>query len=89
MAGGVPQTERFHPQPATPGAGLQHARWRASPVKKIAVVFGISPLALLIVLPVVSSVKQTTTSPSLSNPALRADGSPLPDGPHALAGYLS
>jgi hypothetical protein len=54
-------------------------------MKKTAVVFGISLLALLIVLPVVSTVKQVTTYPSLNSPGLQADGSPLPAPiPHAL-----
>jgi hypothetical protein len=56
-------------------------------MKKTAVVFGISLLALLIVLPVVSTVKQVTTYPSLNSPGLQADGSPLPapiPKPHAL-----
>lgn len=58
-------------------------------MKKNAAVLGISLLALLIVLPVASTVKQVTTSPSVNSPLLQSDGAPLPAptpyGPHGAA----
>ncbi len=47
-------------------------------MKKIAFLAALSLLALLIVLPITSSVNQTVGNPVLDHRALRADGYPLP-----------
>ena len=57
-------------------------------MKKTVVLAGLSLLALLIVLPVTCSVKQTASNPSPDNPALRADGTPLPV-PHNSQAFAS
>jgi hypothetical protein len=54
---------------------------RATPVKKTALVLAICALTLLIVLPAISSVKNTTSNTVLMDRALRADGDPMPPFP--------
>ncbi|HVS88424.1 MAG TPA: hypothetical protein VHF01_09420 [Candidatus Acidoferrum sp.] len=50
-------------------------------MKKVAVLAALSLLALLIVLPITSSVNQTVGNPVLNNGTLRADGNPGPPLP--------
>ena len=50
-------------------------------MKKIAVLAALSLLALLIVLPITSSVNETVSNPVLYNGTLRADGYPIPPLP--------
>jgi hypothetical protein len=48
---------------------------------KVAVLAALSLLALLIVLPITSSVNQTVGNPVLNNGTLRAEGAPMPPFP--------
>jgi hypothetical protein len=50
-------------------------------MKKVALLAAFSLLALLILLPVTSSVNQTVGNPVLDHRMLRADGSPIPPLP--------
>jgi hypothetical protein len=50
-------------------------------MKKVAILAALSLLALLIVLPITSSVNQTVGNPVLNNGTLRADGTPIPPLP--------
>ncbi len=47
-------------------------------MKKVALICVLSLFALLIVLPITSSVNQTVGNPVLNNGTLRADGFPIP-----------
>ena len=57
-------------------------------MKKITVLAGLSLFALLIVLPVTCSVKQTASNPAVDNPVLRVDTVPLPV-PYSAVPYIS